>query len=144
MKTLLFSLLIFMNADSAPEYVTSFHAIETSQEEKDYLSKYSSRQDPGVKAYVLTLRIKQLSTLVNPYSKWKGFKKHTASMNALAKANPDNIHVRYCRLMVQEEAPSFLGYNDFLESDRTYLRKKLATKDDTDYMDSFIRSNTSL
>ena len=126
------------------ELAQDFHSLKNRSQEDAFILRYGNNTDPSIQAYVLTIRIKHLSSLLNPYSKWSGFKRYSKELDRLVSAHPQNIHLRYCRLMVQEQSPSFLGYTDHLETDRLFLKTKLAVKDPTDYMDTYIKENTSL
>ena len=59
----------------------------------------------------------------NPFYKLYLFKKGHELLEDAIKADPDNIEFRFLRLMIQENAPGFLGYNDSEEKDSEYIRK---------------------
>lgn len=59
----------------------------------------------------------------NPISKLGTFKKGKKNIELAINKDPDNIEIRYIRLSVQKNAPSFLGYSDNLKEDRDFIIK---------------------
>jgi len=58
----------------------------------------------------------------NPFYKLYLFRKGHELLEDAIKADPANIEFRFLRLMIQENAPDFLGYNDNEEEDSQYIR----------------------
>jgi len=50
------------------------------------------------------------------------FKKGHELLENAIKEDPNNTEFRFLRLMIQENAPGFLGYNDSEEGDSEYIR----------------------
>ena len=46
-------------------------------------------------------------------------------------ADKNNIELRFLRLAAQANTPSFLGYNDKISSDRSFLLNSVSTLTDT-------------
>lgn len=61
----------------------------------------------------------------NPFKRLSYFKQGKAMLAEAIEADPSNIELRYLRFSAQTKAPGFLGYNDFLDADRTFLIKVL-------------------
>jgi hypothetical protein len=51
------------------------------------------------------------------------FKQGHQMLEAAIEQEPDNTEYRFLRLMIQENAPGFLGYKNDLEKDSAYIRK---------------------
>jgi hypothetical protein len=80
---------------------------------------------PLAQAYLSASELLIASSKRNPIAKLTGFRKWTARLDrqeARAGRHPD-FHL--LRMMVQSHAPSFLGYNDSLESDCVVVRDAL-------------------
>lgn len=60
-----------------------------------------------------------------PTSKWKTFDSGRKKIEMAIQKNNTDVELRYIRLMVQLNAPSFLGYDDNIKSDMTYFNKEL-------------------
>ncbi len=58
----------------------------------------------------------------NPVYKLWLFRKGHGLLEDAIKENPNNIEFRFLRLMIQENAPGFLGYDDSKEIDSEYIR----------------------
>ena len=67
----------------------------------------------------------------NPFSKMSHFKKGKNILSDAIEEAPENVELRFLRFTVQSEAPSFLGYKDNLEEDKTILLNTIQdVKDD--------------
>jgi hypothetical protein len=126
------------------EVVKEFHDLKTEKSEIQFIEKYKQSLDPSVLAYVVSIAMKQAEYSYNPYYKIKIFKTNKKKLNTLLNSNKSNIHLRYVRLVAQENAPSILGYDDYIMEDKAFLKKKLDQKDKIDYLDKYIKANTSL
>jgi len=126
------------------EVIKEFHELKSEQAEIQFIKKYKHSLDPSVLAYVVSIEMKQAEYSYNPYYKIKVFKTNRKRLNELINSFNSNIHLRYVRLVAQENAPSILGYHDFIEEDKAFLKQKLEQKDETDYLDKYIIANTSL
>jgi hypothetical protein len=142
LSSLIFSL--FMVSTNIKGVVEEFHSLETRESEDVFVENYKQSSQPSILAYVCALEMKQAEYSVNPFSKLKIFKRTKKKLDSLVQSNPTDVHLRYIRLMLQEKTPSILGYNDYIEEDKMFLTKKLEILDDSDYLNLFIRKNTSL
>jgi len=73
-------------------------------------------------AFLGAMIMKRAGIVGNPVYKLWLFKKGHELLEDAIKANPNNIEFRFLRLMIQENAPGFLGYNDSEEKDSEYIR----------------------
>lgn len=146
MQTLVLALLLNLSGfyQQTPIVVSEFHKLSSEKVEKQFIEKYETSSDPSIQAYVLAIRMKQIEYMYNPVTMISLFKKYTKELEAMAAQNPKNIHIRYIRLLIQEKSPSFLGYNDDIPKDKLFLKSALATNDETDFLDQYIKNNTSL
>lgn len=137
---------LFLNVSSldTPRFVEEFHAVSSKNEELSFIKKYENDQNNDVKAYVVSLKMKQAKYTFFPWSKLSVFNREKKTLNKLIKTNPNNVHLRYVRLVIQEKAPKILGYNKHVKEDKLFLKSILKIKDQTDYLDVYILKNTSL
>jgi len=136
-------LLLNFNPD-VKKVVKEYHALTTEVAEIKFMNKYNQSQDPSVLAYVTSIAMKQAEYTHNPIRKLKLFELNKNRLNLLIYQNSTNIHLRYVRLLSQENTPIFLGYNDYINEDKLVLKHILEVEDETDYLDFYIRENTSL
>ncbi|HET8838837.1 MAG TPA: hypothetical protein VFM82_07580 [Flavobacteriaceae bacterium] len=83
------------------------------------------RQKPGKSsvhlAYLGTLETVWAKYVFNPILKMKTFKNGKEKIEQAVNQEPENMEIRYLRLSVQKNIPGFLGYNDAIEKDFTFL-----------------------
>lgn len=124
--------------------VQEFHLLETQEEELAFINKYKSESDPTLLGYVCAVEMKQAEYGINPFFKYKTFVTVKQKLDALIEAHPTNVHLRYIRLLLQENTPKILGYNENIEEDKYMLAEKLEINDESDLLDDYIYKNTSL
>ncbi|WP_103070557.1 hypothetical protein [Aquimarina sediminis] len=146
MFSIFIQLLFVLNNFNAevPEFVKDYHEISTREMELTFIEKYSNSNTVSIKGYVISLKMKQSKYKFSPLSKLKIFKKEKENLELLIFKNPKNVHLRYIRLVIQEELPRILNYSSDIKKDKEFLKMILEKKDSTDYLDSYILKNTSL
>lgn len=137
-------LMLFLSISSIEEVVEEFHHLETRESEDVFVKNYTLSSQPSILAYVCAVEMKQAKYSFNPIVKLKIFKQTKKKLDSLIKSHPADVHLRYIRLVLQEKTPVVLGYNNNIEEDKVFLRGKLETADDSDYLDLYIQNNTSL
>jgi len=60
----------------------------------------------------------------NPISKLNIFNKGKKNIELAVDKNPNNIEIRFIRLSVQKNSPSFLNYKININEDKMFLKKK--------------------
>ncbi|MFD1166561.1 hypothetical protein ACFQ2C_13180 [Sphingobacterium daejeonense] len=58
----------------------------------------------------------------NPINKLKTFKEGKNNIEKAIKLDPENVELRFIRLSIQKNAPSFLGYNSNINSDKEFIK----------------------
>lgn len=146
MSTLFLSILFFFqsNISEVPDYINEYDKLSNKQEELIFINKYQNSKNIDVMAYVVSLKMKQAEYKVFPWSKLKIFNKEKKTLESLIKKHPKNIHLRYMRLVIQENLPKILNYNSSIKEDKFFLKNIMKQKDSTDYLDTYIIKNTSL
>jgi hypothetical protein len=74
-------------------------------------------------AFMGTMIMKKAGLGGNAASKLHLFKEGHKMLEAAIKQNPNNAEFRFLRLMIQENAPGFLGYKNDMQKDSEYIRK---------------------
>jgi hypothetical protein len=142
----LFSLIVilFLSSTNLKDVVREFHDLKSRESEVIFVQNHARSSQPSILGYVCAVEMKQAKYGYNPISKIIIFKRTKKKLDSLVESNPTNVHLRYIRLVLQEKTPGFLGYNDFIKEDKTFLKNKLEILDASDYLDSHIYNNTSL
>ncbi|MNL63352.1 hypothetical protein D3C87_1874840 [compost metagenome] len=60
--------------------------------------------------------------VINPISKLSTFKKGKKNIEDAVKSKPDNVEIRFVRLSVQVNCPSFLGYSGKINEDKKIVQ----------------------
>lgn len=80
------------------------------------------KEEPVYLAYLGSLQAVWANHVINPISKLKTFKNGKKNLEKAAEMKPNNIEIRFLRLSVQKNAPSFLGYNKEIEEDTDFIK----------------------
>ena len=142
-----FVLLCFLSVNlfgQIPDYIKEYHQINSKKEEQNFIKFYKESSDVSIQAYVISLELKQASYKFFPWDKLRIFNKGKDRLENLIKKHPNNIDLRYMRLVIQEKTPSILRYKSSIVADKLFLKEILKIKDTSDYLDNYILKNTSL
>ena len=93
------------------------------------LTHIKSASFPEKTAYEGALLMKKAAIAGNPKDKLSLFKQGNQKLESAIKDEPENAEYRFLRFMIQENAPGFLGYNDNMDTDKSFIVshfKKLA------------------
>jgi hypothetical protein len=74
-------------------------------------------------AYLGGLQTIWANHVFNPISKLNTFKEGKKNIEQAIKNEPDNAELRYIRLSVQKNTPSFLGYKSDIKNDTKFIKK---------------------
>lgn len=94
-------------------------------------------------AYLAVTHMALAQYRVNPVYKWKAFNEGKTILEDIIKRDTSALEIRYIRLTIQQHAPSLLGYNTKIKSDRIFLISKLSSLKNND-PDLFARVYTYL
>ena len=65
----------------------------------------------------------------NPYTKLRSFQKGRDLLERAIEIDPKNIELRYLRMVIQIEVPSYVGYRDNISEDSALLVRFVRTTD---------------
>lgn len=112
-----------------------YYKASTSKDDSNKLkTTLDSIKNPNecIKGYMGMYYMIEANHLYNPYSKLNSFNKGKNLLDEAIKNDPKNIELRFLRLGVQTKAPSLLGYNKQIESDKTFIISTYPTISDND------------
>jgi hypothetical protein len=116
LSCLIFSFLLFTDAEKSAFY----KALSSTNEEVigTYKKKIGANlTNYDAKAYYASLVMKEAKFAISPFTKLERFNKGKDMLEACIVQNKTNTEYRFLRLMVQENAPSILGYDDAIQKD---------------------------
>ncbi|SEB43988.1 hypothetical protein SAMN04489761_0725 [Tenacibaculum sp. MAR_2009_124] len=135
---------VFITLNEVPEHVLDYHKADTKEKEIVFIKKYKLSNKKSIQGYVVSLQMKQAKHKFFPWKKLAVFNEGKRKLEKLIKENPNNTDLRYLRLVIQENIPALLNYRSSIENDKEFLSEKLKEKDNSDYLDFYIKKNTSL
>lgn len=74
-------------------------------------------------AYLGGLQTIWANHVFSPISKLNTFKEGKKNIEQAIKKEPDNVELRFIRLSVQKNAPSFLGYKSNINEDAEFIKE---------------------
>lgn len=83
-------------------------------------TKNNSATHLGYLGGLQTIRAKHV---FSPISKLNTYKEGKKNIEKAIKKEPENVEIRFIRLSVQKNAPSFLGYKSNIKEDTEFIRK---------------------
>lgn len=88
------------------------------------IEKLSTGTEDAIKiAYLGAFQTIWAKHVVNPISKLSTFKKGKRNIEEAVKSKPDNVEIRFVRLSVQVNCPSFLGYSGKIDEDKKKVQE---------------------
>lgn len=73
-------------------------------------------------AYLGALKVVWARHIINPIAKFSTFNKGKKDIENAVKEAHNNVEIRFIRLSVQKNCPSFLGYNAHIAQDKQFIR----------------------
>ena len=136
MKVVIALFLVFISFLSEAEAFTieevrkSFHkAVLDEGESRKFYEYMKSTEDmtPTVAAYRAVSEAMLARVLWNPFSKISQIGKYQREMERAITADPDNIEIRFLRLAIEYNLPSFLGMSEHVEEDVNMILSNLSS-----------------
>jgi len=126
-----------------------FKALENgTQKELVALEDKLSNQKPSndQQAYLGTLKMKSSEFEKTPADKLKKFKAGKILLEKSIETEPSNPEFRFLRLMIQENAPKILKYNDKVKTDAYFIKTNLdkLPKDVKSVVTEYSKSSSNL
>jgi hypothetical protein len=134
----------FVGVKKAPDFVAEYHELDAKKAELTYIANYKNSKEVSIQGYVVSLQMKQAKYKTMPWSKLKVFNTNKNKLEELISKNPNNVHLRYVRLVIQENTPNILGYTSSIKKDKQFLKEVLQKKDSISYLHTYIINNASL
>ena len=100
------------------------------------------KSSPVLYAYNGLAIMRKAEYSFNPYSKLSYFKKGKTKVESAIKLKPSNAELRFIRLSIQSNIPSFLGYSSNISTDKNIILQALKSKNfsnDTSFAKNVIK-----
>lgn len=89
------------------------------------LEQFNETNNPVLGAYKASASMMMAGYVFNPVSKLSYFNKGKDLLEKCINSDSINIELHYLRFAMQAEAPSFLGYKDFISADKKFILEKV-------------------
>src|SRR5699024_1283807 len=89
------------------------------------LKPFNSKNNPLWDGYKASVTMLLAEHTFNPFKKLKYFNKGKKMLQEAVEADRTNIELRFFRFTAQSNAPSFLGYDDYIQADKKFLLQKV-------------------
>lgn len=112
------------------EKVRALYA-RASEDEKACKELIDLLESPGAGSGIVLAGYKASATMVmakhraDPLSKLSYFNRGKTALEKAIEKDTNNVELRYLRLTIQTNVPSFLGYSSSIENDRVFLKQAL-------------------
>ena len=103
------------------------------------LSSVDDQSEPLLVCYKGAAEMLQAKYLMNPFSKLSRFQKGKTLIESAIKRDPEHLEMRFLRFSIQCNLPSFLGYKDWIETDKRMLIDKVGSLGDTAFRQNVIK-----
>lgn len=133
-KTLI-TLLLLLSAplvfgQTLNEIRSEFHAVvenpEDSRRFHDYLGKIE-KPSSTVKAYQAVSEALLAQVVWNPFNKLAQVMKYDKQMETVISEDPDNVEIRFLRLAIEYNLPSFLGMSTHINDDTQVIIQNMSS-----------------
>lgn len=91
----------------------------------EWLKPYHENNNPLLFGYRAGGMMMMANYVFNPFSKLSYFNKGKKMLHNAILADAQNIELRFIRFGVQTNAPAFLGYKNYVEKDKLFLKQSL-------------------
>lgn len=122
--------------DEVKELRKLFYQATENSDSSTTLFKKLSKENNKSKAIVFGYKgmsyLLEAKHSFNVYQKFSYFNKGTNILDSAINMDPENRELRFFRYSVQDNAPSFLGYNEELSIDKKRILHKIETEEDSD------------
>ena len=116
----------FSDNDNIAEIRHDFHLIENKDDLLSFLDNYKDSDCDLAEPFIAAASM-QMARHAFITKKMRYFTTGKERLELYIKNNPTSVEAKYIRLLIQKEIPSFLNYNDSIESDREFIVFHLPT-----------------
>ena len=104
-----------------------FHEISSKKDLYNFIDKIDDLDCGIIPPFSASATMMTAKYQFLPTTKLKRFNDGKHQLEAYILEHPDDLEARYLRLLVQFNAPDFLGYNSHIEEDLTFVNEHLAS-----------------
>lgn len=103
----------------------NFHEIDSKEQLYEFIEFTEKNYCIEVEPYLASAIMMKAEYVFFPHTKMKYFKNGKKRLETFINEHPDNLEAKYMRFLIQSEIPSFLNYNDNIESDFNQINQDI-------------------
>ena len=137
-------LLMFTSCGDIESIDSTFDQIKIKDDIDKFIEAHEKSDCEEAKAYVIALKASKAKDAFWPLNKYHIYKKNYEELSELISNNPENIRMRYARLLILEKVPGFLRNELDMDSDKSFLDLEMRQSGFPNHLKDLIKKNTSL
>lgn len=125
-----FLLAAVSTAQSLSEVRSEFHSVVLSPDDSEEFHEFMTgieQPSTTIQAYQAVSEALLAQVLWNPFKKLSQVVKYDKQMTAIVESDPHNVEIRFLRLAIEYNLPSFLGMSTHLEEDADKIVNNLSS-----------------
>lgn len=95
------------------------------------LKSNDATENPLLLGYKGSATMMMANHVFSPFTKFSYFEKGKKMLEKAVEADNENVELRFLRYAAQKNAPSFLGYDNHIVSDKRFILQSSSRIDDT-------------
>jgi hypothetical protein len=120
----------FLFSQDLNDIRTEFNAVVKNPDDSrnfyDYLKNFDNPPST-VKAYQAVSEALLAQVVWNPFNKLSQVMKYDKQMESVVSEDPDNVEIRFLRLAIEYNLPSFLGMSTHIEEDTQVIIQNISS-----------------
>jgi hypothetical protein len=113
---------LYLQAQSLKQVREQYEIAYQKESVAETLANALGYNDPVLLGYKASAKMMLAKYYWNPYTKYMSFVEGRDALEKLIANNVDNFELRYLRLIIQSNCPSFLGYSDQIKTDKEFVK----------------------
>lgn len=106
---------------------SDFHQISSKNLLYEFIDNFDQSTCNLAQPYLASAKMQRAKYAFFPHKKLTYFNEGKKLLENYIQHNPKNIEARYVRLLVQSQAPFFLGYNSQINDDAAFVLKNISS-----------------
>ncbi len=111
--------------DIRARFALAVKSEEACEELFNEMNQMKGKREPVFTGYLGAVTISMSKYTGNPFGKYEYFQDGKKLVESAIREAPANVELRFIRLSIQENAPSFLGYTSNVAADKKIILEQL-------------------
>ena len=118
--------IFFLNGDSIVDQVrVQCFEVDSLKRADFFIDQLKKEPSAEAKGYMATMLFLKSRIYKFPFKKMSFFNRGKTLLEESIDENPSNLELRYLRYSIQNKAPDFLGYNNWVMQDLEFIKNNI-------------------